>query len=45
MSYDRGRDRKPRSWKEKSVLREVMAGFPDAHKLDARCKLGSGRGF
>ena len=33
INYDRGWDQKPRSWKEKTVLRDIVAGFPDPASL------------
>jgi hypothetical protein len=49
MKYDRGWILKPASWRERAVLSEVLAGFPEGHKerLSTKWREGtrSGRGF
>jgi hypothetical protein len=51
MNYDRGWEQTPRSWKDKAVLKEVLAGFPQMGEgddgLSAKTQKGikSGRGF
>jgi hypothetical protein len=32
MEYDRGWEQKPQSWKEKAILRDILASFPDPRK-------------
>jgi hypothetical protein len=51
ISYDRGWEQTPRSWKDKAVLKDVLGGFPRMGEgddgLSAKTQKGirSGRGF
>jgi hypothetical protein len=51
MSYDRGWEQTPKSWKDKAALKDLLAGFPRMGEgddgLSAKTQKGikSGRGF
>jgi hypothetical protein len=51
MSFDRGWDQTPRSWKDRAVLKDLIAGFPslgesdDGHSAQRQKIIKSGRGF
>lgn len=39
ISYERGWDQRPKSWRDRQALREILAGFPDEHEKAQASKL------